>query len=67
MRELIKLRTDTRETLVDITSQVSDLVRRSGIRNGLVTVHAQGATAAVMIQENWDNSVQRDVSTCCAS
>jgi len=61
MRELIKLRTDRRETLVDITSQVHDLVHRSGICNGLVAVYAQGSTAAIMIQENWDDSVQRDV------
>lgn len=61
MRELIKLRTDRRETLVDITFQVRDLVHRSGIRNGLVAVYAQGSTAALMVQENWDDSVQRDV------
>ena len=61
MRELIKLQTDVRETLVDITPQVRDLVRRSGVRNGLVGVYAQGATGAIMIQENWDDSVQRDV------
>ena len=28
---------------------------------GLVALYAQGATAAVMIQENWDQSVQTDV------
>jgi secondary thiamine-phosphate synthase enzyme len=61
MRELIKLQTSTRETLVDITPQVRELVRRSGVRDGLVAVYAQGATAAIMIQENWDDSVQRDV------
>jgi len=61
MRELIKLQTNTRETLVDITPQVRDLVRRSGVHNGLVAVYAQGATGAIMIQENWDDSVQRDV------
>jgi len=61
MRELIKLQTSTRETLVDITPQVRELVRRSGVRDGLVAVFAQGATAAIMIQENWDDSVQRDV------
>ncbi len=27
----------------------------------MVNVYAQGATAAIMIQENWDDSVQRDV------
>jgi secondary thiamine-phosphate synthase enzyme len=61
MRELIRLQTNARETLVDITPQVRDLVRRSGICDGLVAIYAQGATAAVMIQENWDDSVQTDV------
>ena len=37
------------------------VVERSGIQNGLVSVYAQGATAATMIQENWDESVQTDV------
>jgi len=46
---------------VDITPQVRDAVRRSGIRDGLVAVYSQGATAAIMIQENWDDSVQTDV------
>ncbi|UCC56561.1 MAG: YjbQ family protein [Gammaproteobacteria bacterium] len=61
MRESITVSTSTREELVDITTQVNDVVHRSGIRNGLVTVYVQGATAAIMIQENWDESVQTDV------
>lgn len=61
MRGFIRLETDVREGLVDITPQVRDLVQRSGIRDGLVAVYAQGATAAIMIQENWDDSVQTDV------
>jgi secondary thiamine-phosphate synthase enzyme len=61
MRELIRFGTDAREVLVDITPQVREAVRRSGVRDGLVAVYAQGATAAVMIQENWDESVQTDV------
>jgi len=61
MHETIHLSTRSREVLVDITGQVEDLVRRSGIRDGLVNIYAQGATAAVMIQENWDDSVQTDV------
>ncbi len=61
MREIITLATDRREVLVDITEAVRAVVRRSGIRNGLVSVYAQGATAAIMIQENWDESVQTDV------
>jgi secondary thiamine-phosphate synthase enzyme len=61
MQETIRLVTREREVLVDITAQVREVVGRSGIRNGLVNVYAQGATAAVMIQENWDDSVQTDV------
>jgi secondary thiamine-phosphate synthase enzyme len=61
MREVIRLATEAREVLVDITPQIRDLVRRSGVRDGLVAVYAQGATAAIMIQENWDDSVQTDV------
>jgi secondary thiamine-phosphate synthase enzyme len=61
VRETIELQTGQREILVDITAQVRALTARSGVRNGLVTVYAQGATAAIMIQENWDDSVQQDV------
>ncbi len=61
MRELITISTRRRQELVDITAQVRAAVSRSGIREGLVHVYAQGATAAIMIQENWDESVQDDV------
>lgn len=61
MRELIRFGTDRREQLVDITEAVRDVVARSGVRDGLVALYAQGATAALMIQENWDDSVPVDV------
>ncbi len=61
MRQSITIRTQEREVLVDITAEVTAIVQASGVRNGLVNVYAQGATAAIMIQENWDDSVQTDV------
>ncbi len=61
MRQLIAISTNERETLVDITDQIKNVVSASGIANGLVSVYAQGATGAIMIQENWDQSVQNDV------
>ncbi len=61
MRQIIHLFTHRREELLDITPQVRATVKASGIRQGLVSVYAQGATAATMIQENWDESVQTDV------
>lgn len=61
MSETIQLTTNSREGLYDITSHVKKIVVESGIQKGIVNVYAQGATAAVMIQENWDDSVQTDV------
>ena len=61
MRDIINITTHKREMLVDITEQVKQVVSASGVSDGIVSVYAQGATAAVMIQENWDESVQTDV------
>lgn len=61
MQQIIQIKTDKHAALYDITEQVSNLVKNSKIRSGLVNVYAQGATAAIMIQENWDDSVQTDV------
>ena len=61
MRDIITISTNQREQLIDITPHVKTVLKQSGIRDGLVNVYAQGATAAIMIQENWDESVQTDV------
>jgi len=61
MNTIISFSTSQREQLVDITSQVREVVRKCGFKNGLISVYARGATAAIMIQENWDESVQKDV------
>ncbi|MBP8959162.1 MAG: secondary thiamine-phosphate synthase enzyme YjbQ [Bacteroidales bacterium] len=63
MQKIISLDTNARNALYDITSMVSSIVKESGIKNGLVSVYARGSTAAIMIQENWDESVQKDVVT----
>ena len=61
MQETITLQTHQREILIDITPMVEGLVQDSGVAYGLVNVYARGATAAIMIQENWDESIQTDV------
>ena len=61
MRENISVQTSRREELVDITKQVQNAVTHSRVENGLIVLYVQGATAALMIQENWDESVQTDV------
>lgn len=61
MQEIIQIETNKKNALFDITSRVEEIVHNSKIQSGIVNIYAQGATAAIMIQENWDNSVQNDV------
>ena len=63
MQKTLKIKTDRRNSLYDITADVSNVVKESGIKNGLVSIYARGSTCAIMIQENWDQSVQNDVVT----
>jgi secondary thiamine-phosphate synthase enzyme len=63
MQKIIKVPTSQHNVLVDITNQVAEVVRSSKIETGIVNVYVQGATAGIMIQENWDESVQNDVVT----
>jgi len=61
MQNIITVATDKREGLYDITDQVRVIVQSSRVDAGYVNVYVQGATAGIMIQENWDESVQEDV------
>ena len=61
LRQILNVATSQREELVDITAQVQEIVTHLKVEDGLLVLYVQGATAALMIQENWDESVQTDV------
>lgn len=61
MQKIVRVSTPQHDILIDITSQIEEVVRKSTVQKGLVNVYVQGATAGIMIQENWDDSVQNDV------
>ena len=63
MQQIIQISTDKHNGLYDITDKVEKIVSESKLQNGIVNIYVQGATAAIMIQENWDQSVQNDVVT----
>ncbi len=50
-----------RQGLYDITHKVVECVRSSGINEGLVTLFIRHTSASLLIQENADPSVQRDL------
>lgn len=60
----IEVATERPRQLVDITEQTRAEVRRSEVREGLCALYAQGATAALMIQENDDPNITLDVLDC---
>jgi secondary thiamine-phosphate synthase enzyme len=61
MQKIISIRTDRKNGLYDITGRVLEVIKESKVNTGIATVYARGSTAAIMIQENWDQSVQNDV------
>ena len=61
MQETIDIPTTSHNGLYDITEKVRRIAAKSNIKSGIVSVYVQGATAGIMIQENWDDSVQSDV------
>lgn len=60
----ITLSTQRERQLVDVTGQTQRLVRESEVRDGICALYAHGATAALMIQENDDPNIGRDVVDC---
>ncbi|MBN2481126.1 MAG: YjbQ family protein [Bacteroidales bacterium] len=61
MQKTIEITTDSHNGLYDITEKVKKIVSDSNVKTGVVHIYVQGATAAIMIQENWDESVQHDM------
>ena len=51
LREELWFNTPHRRDYLNITDQVEDLVRKSGVRNGLVLVNAMHITASVYIND----------------
>ena len=52
---------DTRRGLNEATGAVRDIVDRAGVREGLCTVYLRHTSASLVIQENADPAVQRDL------
>lgn len=55
------LRTSRRDELIDITRQVSALLSRRAMQEGIVVVYTPHTTAGITINENADPDVKLDV------
>ena len=59
----IRVKTNKRIDMVDVTSSVQEEVSRSGISDGVCMVYVPHTTAAVTINEGADPSVCQDILT----
>lgn len=55
------IKTHQRCDMIDITSQIADIVKSSGISSGDCIVHCPHTTAAITINENADPDVVGDI------
>ena len=60
-QHLESLEVETRRGLVDVTRAVESVVAASGVHEGLCTVFIRHTSASLVIQENADPSVLRDL------
>jgi secondary thiamine-phosphate synthase enzyme len=58
----IKVSTQQRNQLVDITEQIQGVVAEHKAKEGVVHVYCPHTTAAITVNENADPSVQSDIS-----
>ncbi|MFA4904014.1 MAG: secondary thiamine-phosphate synthase enzyme YjbQ [Desulfobaccales bacterium] len=61
MIQTLSVRTGSRIEMVDITGRIQELVRKSGVTEGVCHVFVAHTTAGLTINENADPSVQTDI------
>ena len=57
----IKINTKLREDLLDITDLVVEKIEGTGIKSGLAIIFVPHTTAAILINENADPMVKKDI------
>lgn len=61
MTQVVDIKTSSRVELLDITSAVEQIVRQSGVTDGLCCIYTPHTTAGITINENADPSVKSDI------
>ncbi|MBI4451934.1 YjbQ family protein [Candidatus Woesearchaeota archaeon] len=61
MQEEFYVSTRKKQELIDITSHVNSIVKKSKVKEGLCSVFTAHATAAIIINENYDPNICIDL------
>ena len=57
----LKVRTQNKNDVVDLTRQIAELVRQADLEQGLCHVYVPHATAAIIVNENDDPQIGQDL------
>ena len=57
----LKVRTQNKNDVVDLTRQITELVRQADLEQGLCHVYVPHATAAIIVNENDDPQIGQDL------
>ena len=57
----LNVRTPSREVLVNITNEISQVVTKSSVREGVCRIFVPHTTAGITINENADPAVMKDI------
>ena len=57
----LKIKTNYKSEIVDITNEIKEAVIKSGIKSGIVNIFCPHTTANVILFENSDASLKRDL------
>lgn len=61
MQEEFTLSTSKKQELIDITGSINAIIKKSKVKNGLCSVFTMHATAAIIINENYDPNICTDL------
>ncbi|MDL2257706.1 secondary thiamine-phosphate synthase enzyme YjbQ [Eubacteriales bacterium OttesenSCG-928-K08] len=55
INERFQIQSDTRPTFDDVTDRALEILKKSGVKNGIMLVYSQHTTCSVLIQEQSDD------------
>ena len=61
MQDIISISTSKKQELIDITHQISEIVKRSKVKEGICLVYVLHTSASIIINENADPNIYLDL------
>ena len=61
MLKEFKINTQKKQELIDITTKVKEVIKNFEVKEGICIIYVPHATAGILINENYDESVCKDI------